>query len=236
MESMELLTLDIKGLVLAVILGFTLLFLGGASLGYFFVAAMLFFLALSAIVTYIGIRTKRKLKVGQEPRGFWNVAANGLPPTIMAVSLYAFLSAGMGRLSFIAAAAFIASVAGITSDKFSSELGVLNGMPRTIFGFRKARKGTSGAVSFAGTFAGLAGAAAIALLVPFIAGRLYSLYTYPASVFAVYAIVLVSGLFGSIVDSMFGYYEERGIGNKFTSNFLCGIAAAALCACLLAFL
>jgi uncharacterized membrane protein len=38
-------------------------------------------------------------------------------------------------------------------------------------------------------------------------------------------IITASGLAGSLIDSCLGYYEERGIGNKFTSNFICGVAA-----------
>ena len=39
-------------------------------------------------------------------------------------------------------------------------------------------------------------------------------------------IIAVSGLLGSVVDSIAGHFEEKGIGNKYTSNILCAIAAA----------
>ena len=39
-------------------------------------------------------------------------------------------------------------------------------------------------------------------------------------------IIAISGLLGSVVDSVAGHFEEKGIGNKYTSNILCAIAAA----------
>ena len=41
-------------------------------------------------------------------------------------------------------------------------------------------------------------------------------------------IIVVAGLFGDFVDSFFGYFEERNIGNKYSSNVLCAVAGAAL--------
>jgi uncharacterized membrane protein len=37
---------------------------------------------------------------------------------------------------------------------------------------------------------------------------------------------MFSGFCGGLVDSLLGYYEEKGIGNKYTSNAICGIAGA----------
>jgi uncharacterized membrane protein len=45
--------------------------------------------------------------------------------------------------------------------------------------------------------------------------------------------ITVSGFVGGLVDSMLGYYEERGIGSKYTSNLFCALAGAALAVALI---
>ena len=72
--------------MLAVILGLALVFLG-LNIGLLLLLALVLFLVFSAIVTWIGIRNKRGLGLGQNPRGVWELAAmaNGIPPIIMAV-------------------------------------------------------------------------------------------------------------------------------------------------------
>ena len=37
--------------------------------------------------------------------------------------------------------------------------------------------------------------------------------------------VTIAGVMGSFADSALGYFEEKGIGNKYTSNFICGLVA-----------
>jgi uncharacterized membrane protein len=40
--------------------------------------------------------------------------------------------------------------------------------------------------------------------------------------------VTLAGLGGSIADTFFGVFEERGIGTKGTTNFLCSLVGALL--------
>jgi uncharacterized membrane protein len=84
---MEFLTLNLKGVVLAVVFGLAFLYFG-LGLGPFFLIGMIVFLALSSAVTHVGITRKRGLGIEQDPRGVWNVLANGLPPLIMVVLFY----------------------------------------------------------------------------------------------------------------------------------------------------
>ena len=37
-------------------------------------------------------------------------------------------------------------------------------------------------------------------------------------------------MFGNFIDSLLGHFEEKRIGNKYTSNLVCSVAGAALCA------
>jgi uncharacterized membrane protein len=38
--------------------------------------------------------------------------------------------------------------------------------------------------------------------------------------------ITIAGFVGNVVDSMLGYYEEKGVGNKSTSNLVCGLVGA----------
>ncbi len=224
---MDFLTLDIGGIALAIILG-TMFVALGLGIGYFFLLTMIVFLMLSAIVTWIGIRYKRRLGIGQSPRGIKNVLANGIPPMIMVIIFYIASNSGNTTLALFSVFGFLASVAAITADKFSSEIGVLNGMPRMIFTMKRVKKGTSGGISPLGLFAGLVASFLIALLILSVPSQLSLLSASPVSAVKAVVGITLAGFVGNLVDSVLGYYEEKGIGNKFSSNFVCGIFAGIL--------
>lgn len=223
---MDFLTLDWKGVLLALVFG--VIFYGlGLELGYFFLGLMIAFLVLSAIVTYTGWNYKKKRNLGQSSRGVKNVLANGLPPIIIVVLFYIFSVSGNSTYALLAAIGFMASVAAITSDKFSSEIGILDGQPTMLVSFKKARKGSSGAITWLGLVAGFIGSffiAALILLVRVPFSAFAGIYSF--TIAKAILIIGISGFVGCLVDSIFGYYEEKGIGNKYTSNFICGIAGA----------
>ncbi|MGD0728525.1 MAG: DUF92 domain-containing protein [Candidatus Micrarchaeaceae archaeon] len=223
---MDFLTLDWKGVMLALVFGVIFIVLG-LMLGYFFLGLMIAFLVLSAIVTYMGWNYKKKRNLGQSSRGFKNVLANGLPPIIMVVIFYLFMISNNSTYALLAAIGFMASVAAITSDKFSSEIGILDGQPTMLLGFRKVKKGTSGAITWLGLVAGLIGSFIIAALVLVVRAPLGTFAgIYGFTIAKAILVIGMAGFIGCLVDSIFGYYEEKGIGNKYTSNFICGIAGA----------
>ena len=222
---MDFLTLDLGGVVLSVIMGVLFIIFGG-SFGFFFLLAMIVFLVLSAIVTWIGIRSKRRLGIGQEPRGIKNVLANGIPPLTMALIFYLFALRGSTNFAILFMIGMLAAVAAITADKFNSEIGVLSSrLPRMIFTWRKVKKGTSGGMSALGVVAGILAAFAVALLIFIVLPQIMAVYVGSFSAIKAMIAITVAGFLGSVVDSILGYYEEKGIGNKFTSNFVCGEAA-----------
>ena len=228
---MAFLTLDRKGLGASLIMAGALLLLGGAFVGIFFVLLMIYFLALSAIVTWMGMSRKKTLHLYQYDRSIGNVIANGGCPLIVALIFFVLNNySGVGEFAFLAVIAFIGSVAAITADKFSSEMGVLDGMPRLIFTLRKVRRGVSGGVTSMGLLAGLFGSFLISLSAFGFVGASQLLFTQPPgsnfSIIAILSSIIVAGFVGTIVDSMLGYYEEKGFGNKFTSNFICSISGA----------
>lgn len=93
---------------------------------------------------------------------------------------------------------FAASLAAVNADTWATELGVLNpNPPRMITNFTKVvEKGTSGGISLIGTLASLTGSALIGLLAALLNGK-----PDPVSVFF---IVTLSGLAGSLFDSLLG--------------------------------
>ena len=92
---------------------------------------------------------------------------------------------------------FAAALAAVNADTWATELGVLNpNPPRLITDLRKrVEKGTSGAISVYGTSAALLGAAIIGLLAAVL---------FPTSNGSIFFLVTLSGLVGSLIDSLLG--------------------------------
>jgi len=220
---MYFLTLDKDGGLVALVIG-GLVLVFGLGFGPFFLAVMVYFLVLSAIVTFIGMKKKKFLKLFEKRRRVNNVLANGLQPLFMVFLFYYAQMAYLHWLSALAFVGFLSGIATVTADKFSSELGVLDGMPRMIFTFRRVRKGTSGGITIAGLLAGLLGSFLIAISLFAVSGLALSYYNL-MPLKSVPAIML-GGFLGTVMDSVFGYFEENGVGNKFSSNFLASIVGS----------
>ncbi len=188
------LLLDKKAILLALVLGVLL-----AVIDVFYLIMMLIFLTLAVIATKYRYYDKKQMGVYEHERGWENVLANGLVPLIGAL-----LSPG----------AFLGSLSAVMSDKFASELGILGKDPINLRNFKKTKRGTSGAVSLFGTWMSLIGA----LLIGLSALLLFPQY----SLWQVLLIGLI-GFLGSVVDSIFGVFEEKGIGTKTTTNIICAI-------------
>jgi len=194
--------LDKGGVILALFFAFILFFFGG--LPYLFLMLTFFFLAIA--VTKYEYELKRDLGLYEHERGWENVLSNGILPAALAV-----LSPAIGPIPFIA------SIAAVTADKFGSEVGVLEvGDPISLFNLKSVKPGTSGAVSKLGTVGSLVGACAISVC----AMLIFSVSPTQA------LLIGIAGLAGSVVDSMFGVFEERGLGTKGTTNFICSLVGA----------
>ncbi len=193
--------LDKGGVILAVLMGSIIFFYGGLN----FLLLMLIFFALALVVTGFENEIKREMGLYEHERGWENVLSNGLLPTILA-----FFSSTLGPLPYITC------IAAVMADKFASEIGVLGGKPINLADLKPAKPGVSGAVTVMGTVASLAGAVAIGFCAIYVFG-----------IDATLALLIgFAGLLGSIVDSAFGVLEERGIGTKGTTNFICSIVGA----------
>lgn len=113
----------------------------------------------------------------------------------------------------------LAALAEAAADTVSSELGqVFGGKPRVLTTFRVVEPGTDGAISVAGTAAGIAAAAIIAAI-----GTLALRGTL-----ALFWISTAGAVFGLMFDSMLGAtLERRGWLNNDAVNFLSTLSAAA---------
>jgi len=217
---MNLFTLDKKGVFAALLLGICVLFFGG-SFGPYFLFVLLLFLVVSDVVTELGRNAKKLIGMYEKARGWRNVLANGFVAFLIALLLFA--NSYFHLSPKVLVVVYTASMSAVMADKFASEIGVLDGMPVMLLGFKKVAKGTSGAITLLGTFASFFGSLLIAFSI---------LLLYPSLLYVV--VISAAGFFGSIVDSVFGYFEEKGIGNKYTSNLACAIFGAILAVALLA--
>ena len=189
--------LDWAGLLLAAAMGLIV----AVSSPPPFLLLLLVFLVLSVMVTRFGHDKKRDLGLYEHERSWENVLANGVVPTICAV-----LSPYVGW------GPYVGSLAAITADKFASELGVLGGDPVSLLNLKKVKRGTNGAITAFGTLMSLDGAILIGIV---------AFISLPGvDLWKVVGIGLV-GFAGSMADSVVGVLEERGIGNKATTNAIC---------------
>jgi len=200
--------LDFAGLGLAAVMGVIV-----ALVNPVFLAIMLIFLVLSVVVTRYGYEKKRDLGLYEHERSWENVLANGAIPTICAVAN-----------PMIGWGAYVGSIAAITADKFASELGVLGGEPISLMNFKKTKAGRNGAITLFGTLMSLDGALIIGLA---------AMFLIPGLDLRKVVVIGLIGFGGSMVDSLAGVLEERGIGNKATTNAVCSLFGAV---CGLAFL
>jgi uncharacterized protein (TIGR00297 family) len=196
--------LDTKGVLLALFFGAVLLFAGGLA----YLALMLVFFFLAIAVTKYEYEIKKDMGLYEHERGWENVLSNGLLPSALALA-----SPVVGPVPFIA------SISSVMADKFGSELGVLDPKdPISLFDMKPVKPGTSGAMSVMGTVGSLSGAAAIGV------ASVFLFQLTPTQGF----LVALIGLVGSIIDTVFGVFEERGLGTKGTTNFICSLAGAIL--------
>jgi uncharacterized protein (TIGR00297 family) len=218
-DNMQLFTLDTKGIFSAIALALLIIYFGG-SYGLFFFSLLFLFLVLSALATGIGRRKKIRLGLYEKSRGWKNVAANGTIPLLIAIIFYFEHS-----ISILLALSYIASIAAITADKFASEIGVLDGSPISLLQLKRVDKGVSGGVTLLGL-----GASAFASFIISLSSFVIIKNYVP------FLIIFIAGFLGNIVDSLLGYYEEKGIGNKHTTNVACSLSGALIAFAFLAIL
>lgn len=187
---------------------------------------LLALLLLTLAATRFGRGQKQHLGIaeGAHGRKAAQVAAN------LGVAVLASVPLGIARIYLVPGIlggtemrlALAAALAEAAADTLSSEFGeVLGGEPRLLTTFRRAPAGTDGAISAAGTFAGLAGAAVVAIAASF------AFHLAPGQG----ALIALAAIAGMFVDSLLGaLLERRSWLNNDAVNFLSSLAAALLAA------
>ena len=181
-------SLNKSGAMAAMIVGTIVFGVGGWQWA---VLLLLFFITSSALSRMFKKRKQgldEKFSKGHE-RDAGQVFGNGGLATAFVLVHALYPESTLGWVGFAAA------LAAVNADTWATELGVLNPTPpRLITDLRKrVEKGTSGGISFFGTFASLMGAAVIAL---------------PAAWFtdnwSLFPLISLAGLVGSLIDSLLG--------------------------------
>lgn len=202
--ALQLMLLDIWGILSALALAVALYaFSGNYPLEYMVLMGVFFITG--TIVTVMGKMRKAEVGIYEYGRGWRNVLANGAVPVLMLV---------LGS-----PIAYFGSIASITADKFASEIGSLGGEPYFLWGFKRVRKGTSGAITILGTIASAIGALIAGIAVAFV---------FPQFSLSYSIIIMAAGFLGCMADSVAGIFETWGFGNKETSNLIGAIVGAVL--------
>ncbi|WP_421379836.1 DUF92 domain-containing protein [Bacillus salacetis] len=143
-------------------------------------------------------RIRDKLAIEQKlaktsKRDWQQVMANG-----GSAMIFSFLYIWTKDASYMAGA--FASISAANADTWASEIGPLSkASPVSIKTWQRAEKGTSGAVSFLGTAASLAGALTIALV---------SFVMFPETGWKGAVLIVITGFLGSLVDTFLGAYIQ----------------------------
>jgi uncharacterized protein (TIGR00297 family) len=208
-------SLSRSGVFGAIITGTTIFGFGGWIPGVLLVA---FFVSSTALGKFKA-RARGKQEAAQlfekgGTRDIWQALANGGAGAVF--GLLARLAYDQGALDWhhAAYAAMIGALATVNADTWATELGVLSrGLPRMITTFKPVARGTSGAISAAGTLAAAAGALFIGLVA--YAGRTVQLNTvlqldararvaFDLLTLQLIACALIGGVVGALADSLLG--------------------------------
>ncbi len=183
-------------------------------------------LVLTSIATRLGRAGKERMGLAEERQGraASQVAANlGVAALVSCEVVQSWMTdhhliAQVGLAQMLVFAPALAALAEAAADTVSSEIGqVMGGQPLMITTLRRVEPGTDGAISLAGTLAGVIAAGVVAALG---AWALHGSLTLLALGWA-------GGVFGLFFDSLLGAtLEQRGWLNNDLVNFLSTASAA----------
>ncbi len=192
-------------------------------------------LLLTSLATRIGRAKKEQLGLAEERKGrnATQVAANlGFSALISCEAAQSWLIdsgwfAPHGIAPIPIFAPMLAALSEAVADTVSSEIGqVLGGQPRMITNFRRVDPGANGAISLAGSLAGIVAAGVVAMV--------GTVTLFPRQI-EMGLVAWAGGLFGLFFDSLLGAtVEQRGWLNNDLVNFISTASAAAFALLLLA--
>ena len=204
-EVYKLHCLSKSGAIASLIVGVLLAYFG--TVNAFFI--MSFFVIMSFFATMKDI--DKKIAMGLQEgefgeRGWKNVAAVGFPPVLFTI-IHHFYQYD----ETLYVIAFLASITVAASDTIASEIGVKDPKAYMITTMKPCAPGVNGGVSKSGTITSILAAFVVAAL---------GWFVMTASVSWLLLIPFVFGVFGNILDSLFGaWFENRGWISKYTNNW-----------------
>ncbi|MCD6522934.1 MAG: DUF92 domain-containing protein [Candidatus Diapherotrites archaeon] len=194
-------SLDLLSSITGIVMGYTIIF----ARGFDWFLVLLFFFVLSIAATRYKYKRKERYHVSQKKRTVENVLGNGLVAVACAVygNIYGFFGA----------------ISTATSDTVSSELGVLSkDDPIDILTGRTVRRGANGGISVLGNVAMFASSFILSLSAIVLFND-----------FLLFWIALWSGIFGCIIDSIFGsWLENKGVIGNSLVNFIATVFGAGM--------
>lgn len=204
--------LDFEGILIANAVGLAAITYGPNPLLDFLVVVVFF---------VIGEIASNYPKRKHDKRGIWNVVGNSLPALIALTLILIY-----PEFSFAFELAFFGAISAALADTLSSEVGYYSkSKPRLITNFKKVPRGTDGGVTFLGELAGFCGGFVIAIIY----------YSFNPNIFAFLALLL-AGLIGTNIDSLFGaIFETKKLMDNTQVNMI-GSFSGAICAFIIAIL
>lgn len=198
--------LDFEGVFIGNAVGLAAITYGPNPLVDFF-AVVVFFVIGEIASNY----PKRK----HEKRTIWNVLGNSLPALAMLILIIVF-----PQYSFLLELAFFGAISAALADTLSSEIGYYSKkQPIMITTFKKVPRGTDGGITLLGEAAALFGGLVIGIIYFFVYQNIFAA-----------AMVVLAGLVGSNVDSIFGaVFETKKMLDKTQVNLIGSTAGAIFC-------
>jgi uncharacterized protein (TIGR00297 family) len=188
-------SLSRSGIAGAVFTGTTIFGLGGWEWGL----SLIFFFVSSSFLSHFRKRDKTSIAADKFSKGFQRdlgqVAANGGMATLLALG---YGSTSSAALRNVLQAGYVGALATATADTWATEVGVLSRQqPRLVTTGRPVPTGTSGGITLLGTGASATGALLLGLV-------FWLLQRFRKSYAALPLIAFVSGMTGSLFDSLLG--------------------------------
>ncbi len=205
--------LDFEGILIANAVGLAAITYGPNPL-LDFSAVVVFFL--------VGELASNYPKKKHEKRGIWNVVGNSLPALIALSMILVY-----PEYAFIFELAFFGAISAALADTLSSEIGYYSkSKPRLITSLKQVPAGTDGGITLVGELAGLLGGLIIAGIYFYFFQNILVLFTFEYNLIIALIIVL-AGLVGTNVDSLFGaLFETKKLLDNTQVNLIGSSAGA----------
>jgi uncharacterized protein (TIGR00297 family) len=178
-STFRLKVLSSSGAVTAFLIGVIIFGSGGVQ----WISPLIVFFILSSVISKF-----RRAESGKHSnRNIYQVLANGVVPTIVALLYFYYQFPFMYIL-------YLSAIAAATADTWATEIGFFSRkQPRNILTWQTVKRGDSGGITVLGTIGSLAGAAVISLC-----GLFFEIST------SHFLIVTLAGFAGSLIDSLLG--------------------------------